>query len=106
MTSPVISRCSSLLSKIFLSNNFTDEGINICDNEEQPEKACLSILLTEDGIVIFSNDLQSLKIETPIIVEGNFISFNEVQLEKHPLPIEVTESGIFIDNKDEHPEKA
>lgn len=59
-------------------------------------------------LLFFSNDLQSLKIETPIIVivEGNFISFNEVQLEKHPLPIEVTESGISIDNKDEHPEKA
>lgn len=52
MTSPIISRFLTP-SKIFLSNNFTIEGINICDNEEQPKKACLSILLTEDGIVIF-----------------------------------------------------
>ena len=55
--------------------------------------------MTDDGIVILSNDKHFLnaEFEIDVIEEGRVISNNEWQLLKHSFPIVETESGMEID---------
>ena len=55
MISPVIS--SAFISpNILLPKVTTEEGIDICVNDEHPQKAQFPIEVAEDGIVICFND--------------------------------------------------
>lgn len=60
--------------------------------------AYLPILLTEEGIDIFSKEKQSRKHSLPIDLteEGIFKDVNDEQLLKHPSSINLTEEGIVI----------
>jgi hypothetical protein len=59
-----------------------EEGTSIDANDEQPKKAPLAIVVTEEGI-------------------WNSINVNDEQLRKAISPMFVTEEGISIDLSDE-----
>ena len=107
----------------------TEEGIDICSSEEHPSKTPIPIdinedgdsketfvndeqpwniydpvSITEEGMVISTNDEQSAKREPSILVKDEeiVIFLSEMQLEKVLLPISVTEDGMIISFKDEH----
>ena len=79
--SSVIIKDTSVLNPIPRFLCFRKDGIDICANDEHPEKVQLPISVTEEGIVICVNDEHS---------------------EKTDIPIEVTEEGIAICVNDEH----
>ena len=68
-----------------------------------PEKALSSIYLTDDGILTFSNDEQSLNVDFWMIEieEGTSISLNEEHFSNADSPINVTDSGIVTSVSDE-----
>lgn len=76
----------------------TEDGIVIFFNELQPENTSFPIVLIDEGIFICFN-LSSIEIK----VCGSEISDNEEHLQNETEPMDVKEEGIFIFDKAEQP---
>lgn len=83
---------------------FTEEGIDICTNDEHPSNALSPMDLTEEGIVNFVKLVQLIKVLLSIDLteEGNSNCFNELQPPKALLLITLMNWWIWIFERDLH----
>lgn len=86
----------------------TEDGIFTVAKDEQQPKAPLSILTTDDGMIIDFIDLHPQNASTPMLVteEGISMCANAEQYWKVLRSILVIEQGILIELRDEHLLKA
>lgn len=83
------------LKKANSSITVTEEGISILVNDLQSIKALSPIDTTEDGMIISASEKQSANVDSEIeaTVEGIFISLRALQLLKAESPIKVRQGG-------------